>query len=244
MDRAAEGTAGGSADGSGGTAEVTAEVTADFWFDPVCPYTWIAAQWLREVTRVRPVGVRLRLMSLQVLNEGREVNPEDPGGEWGAYLWAPVRACAAVQQRYGHAALGRFYRALGIRLHHRGEWDGIERALSDAGLPREVAAAAWTTEYDAVIRSSHARAVALVGTDVGTPVVAVGGAAFFGPVVSPAPRGEAAGRLWDGVLKLASVPGFHELRRPAAAAPDFGPEPAAGAFPRVGHKSDGCPPTG
>ncbi|MEV5595120.1 disulfide bond formation protein DsbA [Streptomyces sp. NPDC052496] len=211
------GVAGSGASGGG--------VTADFWCDPVCPYTWIAAQWLREVALVRPVRVRLRLMSLQVLNEGREVDPEDPDGEWGAYLRAPVRACAAVEQRYGQGALDRFYRALGVRLHHRGEWDGIERALSDAGLPRDVAAAAWTTEYDAVIRASHARAVALVGEDVGTPVVAVGPVAFFGPVVSPAPRGEAAGQLWDGALMTASVPGFYELRRPAAAEPDFGPEP-------------------
>ncbi|KOT87714.1 DSBA oxidoreductase [Streptomyces sp. NRRL F-5755] len=197
----------------------------DFWFDPVCPYSWIAARWIREVARVRPVRVRLRLMSLQVLNEGREVNPEDPGGEWGDYLWAPVRACAAVEQRYGHAALDRFSLALGVRLHHRGEWDGIERALADVGLPREVAGAAWTTEYDAVIRASHARAVALVGEDAGTPVVAVDGVAFFGPVVSPVPLGETAGRLWDGALKLASVPGFWELRRPADPAPGPGPEP-------------------
>ncbi|OKI09263.1 disulfide bond formation protein DsbA [Streptomyces sp. CB02923] len=214
-------------DGEAGAAVSGRGVTADFWFDPVCPYTWVAAQWIREVARVRPVRVRLRLMSLQVLNEDREVNPEDPDGEWGAYLWAPVRACAAVEQRYGQEALGRFYRTLGTWLHHRGEWDGIERALSDAGLPREVAAAAWTTEYDTVIRASHARAVALVGADVGTPVIAVGGTAFFGPVVSPAPRGEAAGRLWDGALLMASVPGFYELRRPAAAEPDFGPAPAA-----------------
>ncbi|MEU2792297.1 disulfide bond formation protein DsbA [Streptomyces sp. NPDC007100] len=206
--------------------------TADFWFDPVCPYTWVAAQWMREVARVRPVRVRWRLMSLQVLNEGREVNPEDPDGEWGAYLWAPVRACAAVEQRYGQEALDRFYAALGVRLHHRGEWDGIERALVDAGLPGGLAAAAWTTEYDAVIRASHARGIALVGEDVGTPVIAADGAAFFGPVVSPAPRGAAAGRLWDGVLLMASVPGFYELRRPAAAEPDFGPEPAGDTRPR------------
>ncbi|MFH8348189.1 disulfide bond formation protein DsbA [Streptomyces sp. NPDC018045] len=210
-------------DGTAPAAAAGHGVTADFWGDPVCPYTWIAAQWIREVTRVRPVRVRLRLMSLQVLNEGRAADPEDPDGAWGAYLWAPVRACAAVEQRYGPQALDRFHRALGVRLHHRGEWDGIEGALSDAGLPRAVAAAAWTTEYDAVIRASHARAVALVGEDVGTPVVAVGGVAFFGPVVSPAPRGETAGRLWDGALKMASVPGFHELRRPAPAEPDFGP---------------------
>ncbi|UNO39861.1 DsbA family protein [Streptomyces sp. MST-110588] len=207
--------------------ECSARTAVDFWFDPICPYTWIAAQWIREVERVRPVRVRWHVMSLQVLNEGREVNPEDPGGEWGDYLWAPVRVCAAVERQYGQEALARYYAALGIRLHHRGEWDALGAALADAGLPEGPAEAARDTGYDAAVRASHARAMALVGDDVGTPVIRTEDAdgrqaAYFGPVVSPAPRGEAAGRLWDGTLLMASVPGFHELRRPPSGAPDFG----------------------
>ncbi|MEV2250215.1 disulfide bond formation protein DsbA [Streptomyces sp. NPDC050147] len=186
----------------------------DFWFDPVCPYTWLTSRWIREVERVRGVTVRWRVMSLSVLNEDLDVDPEDPEGQWGDYMRGPGRVCAAVSGRYGNEALGRYLDALGVRLHERGEWDGAERALVDAGLPTELAAVAWTREYDAAVRSSHERGIALVGPDVGTPVLSVPGAgAVFGPVVSPAPKGEAAGRLWDGVVLMAGVQGFCEVKR-------------------------------
>ncbi|MQA11485.1 MAG: disulfide bond formation protein DsbA [Pseudonocardiaceae bacterium] len=202
----------------------------DFWFDPACPYTWITSRWMVEVQRLRPVEVRWNVMSLAILNEGREVNPEDPDGEYGDelehYLWMPVRICAAVQQRYGHDALGRLYTALGVRFHNRGDWLGIPAALAEAGLPAELAEVAESTQYDDVVRASHAEGIGLVGMDVGTPVIAVPGAdgqriAFFGPVVSPAPRGELAAQLWDGTLLVAGVPGFFELKRTRTAEPSF-----------------------
>lgn len=200
----------------------------DFWFDPVCPYTWITSRWLVEVTRVRPVTVRWRVMSLQVLNEGLAVNPEDPDGEWGAYLWGPVRVCAAVERRYGSDTLGRFLTELGIRMHERGDWTAVDGALEALALPPELAAAFDDETYDEAVRASHAAAVELVGTGVGTPVIAFGGppgaarrVGFFGPVLSPAPAGEAAGRLWDGLLTLASVPGCYELKRTRTTEPDF-----------------------
>ncbi|GAA2441123.1 disulfide bond formation protein DsbA [Streptomyces macrosporus] len=201
--------------------------TVDFWFDPICPYTWLAFRWLREVEKVRPVRMRPRLMSLRVLNEGREVDPEDPDGRWGDYLWYPVRLCAAVEREYGADALVRLYEALGRRLHVRGEWDAFPDALAAAGLPARPAAAVESAAYDGAIRASHARAVALVGEDVGTPVIGLpapdgGRVGLFGPVVSPAPRGEDAGRLWDGLLLLASVPGFFELKRTRTGEPDVG----------------------
>ncbi|WP_026360029.1 DSBA oxidoreductase [Amycolatopsis nigrescens] len=197
---------------------------AEFWFDPVCPYTWITSRWMIEVTRVRPVALRWRVMSLSVLNEGLDENPE---GEWGDYMWAPVRVCAAVEQRYGSEALGRLYTALGSRFHLQGEWDALEASLSDAGLPVELADASLSTDYDQAVRSSHNEAMSLVGQDVGTPVIAVPGPngtriAFFGPVVSPAPRGDLAAQLWDGVLMVAGVPGFYELKRSRTQEPDFG----------------------
>lgn len=193
--------------------------TADFWFDPSCPYTWLASRWMLEVTEVRPVEVRWHVMSLSVLNEGRE---EDPEGDEEGYLWAPVRLCTAVAERYGQQALGRLFTALGERSHERGEWGGFAPALTAAGLPQELAAVAESAEWDPALRASHARAVALVGDDVGTPVIQVTEEdgrqyAVFGPVVSPVPRGELAGRLWDGVRSLAGVPEFYELRRPAPA---------------------------
>ncbi|MEU6003780.1 disulfide bond formation protein DsbA [Streptomyces sp. NPDC047197] len=196
--------------------------TADFWFDPVCPYTWLTSRWLREVERVRDVAVHWRVMSLSVLNEHLDVDPEDPEGQWGDYMRGPGRVCAAVSERHGSQALGTYLDALGVRLHERGEWDGAERALADAGLPTELAAVAWTDEYDDAVRVSHEQGLALVGPDVGTPVLSVRGAgALFGPVVSPAPKGEAAGRLWDGVVLMAGVQDFCELKRPYGAL-DFG----------------------
>ncbi|MEV6754072.1 disulfide bond formation protein DsbA [Streptomyces sp. NPDC051214] len=201
---------------------MTAPQDVDFWFDPVCPYTWLTSRWIREVERVRDVRVRWRVMSLSVLNEHLDVDPEDPEGQWGDYMRGPGRVCAAVAARHGSEALGRYLDALGVRLHERDEWDGVEPALADAGLPTQLAAVAWTEEYDAAVRASHEQGIALAGPDVGTPVLSVHGVgAVFGPVVSPAPKGEAAGRLWDGVVLMAGVQSFCELKR-AYGALDFG----------------------
>ncbi|MFJ7777569.1 disulfide bond formation protein DsbA [Streptomyces yangpuensis] len=202
---------------------MTEQRTVDFWFDPVCPYTWITSRWLVEVTKVRPVTVHWRVMSLSVLNEHRDDNPE---GEWEDYMWAPVRVCAAVEERYGQRALGDLFTAMGTRFHLQGDWGNLAGALADAGLPEENAEVAGSTAYDAAVRASHAQAVALAGGDIGTPVVSVvrpGGerVGFFGPVVSPAPTGETAGRLWDGLLLMAGVPGFYEVKRTRTEEPRF-----------------------
>ncbi|NYD51125.1 hypothetical protein BJY14_007108 [Actinomadura luteofluorescens] len=192
---------------------------ADVWFDPSCPYTWITTRWLLEAAEVRPVTPRWHLLSLAALNEGRDDDPEnDPEG----YLWLPARVCAAVTAEAGQAALGRFYTAFGTRVHERGEMGvrTIPDALAEAGLPEELAAAALDARHDGAVRASTAEGLARVGPHVGTPVVAVGGRAFFGPVLSRVPRGEAAGRLWDGTLLVAGTPGFHELKGRPHAAPD------------------------
>jgi hypothetical protein len=195
---------------------------ADFWFDPSCPYTWITSRWLLEAARVRPVEVRWHVLSLSVLNEDRD---DDPEGDPEGYLWLPVRICAAVNAQHGQEALGRFYTALGGRIHEGdGEWDpqAFRDSLTEAGLPGSLVGAATTEEYDAAVRASHWEGIAKVGTHVGTPIIAVTGenggeTAFFGPVLSRVPRGEEAGRLWDGTLMVASVQGFHELKgRPPA----------------------------
>lgn len=208
-------------------------VRVDFWFDPSCPYTWLTSRWMLEVERVRQVTVRWRVMSLSVLNEGRD---DDPEGDPEGFLWRPARVCAAVQLRYGHDALGRFFTALGVRLHHHGRWDDVAGALSETGLPRGLAAVAESTAFDDALRASHDEGIALVGDHFGTPILAVthgdvrdsdvtdgGGdrAAFFGPVISRVPRGEQAGRLWDGTLLVAATPGFHELKGTAHEPPEL-----------------------
>lgn len=192
--------------------------TADLWFDPSCPYTWRTARWLREVTQVRPVRVSWHVMSLSVLNEGRD---DDPEGDPEGFLWYPVRVCAAVRRQYGEDALRRFYTALWAP-HERGEqdWiDGLDSGLRAAGLPAELAEAGGSGEYDADVRASHAEGVARLGEHAGSPVLAVSGpdgssSAVFGPVVSAVPTGADAGRLWDALVLLTAVPGFHELKGP------------------------------
>jgi hypothetical protein len=187
---------------------------ADCWFDPSCPYTWMTARWLQEVERVRDVHVRWHVMSLAVLNEGRD---DDPEGDPEGWLWRPVRVFARVQEEHGQAALVALYRAYGEAVHVRGEWPDPRRLLRAVGLPEELAESADTSDHDELVRASHRSGIELVGTHVGTPVVAVGLgtptlSAWFGPVLSRVPVGEDAGRLWDGVTLVAGTDGFHELK--------------------------------
>jgi 2-hydroxychromene-2-carboxylate isomerase len=194
----------------------------DFWFDPVCPWAWITSRWMHEVQEVRPVTTRWHVMSLSVLNEGRDM-PERYQ-ELMRTGWGPVRVCIAAEKHGGPEVLGPLYSALGARFHHEKaprERATYEAALAEAGLPADLADAAESTEYDDAVRASHAEGIERVGYDVGTPVISVNGASVFGPVVSPIPRGEAAGRLWDGVLLIAGTDGFFELKRSRTRDPIF-----------------------
>jgi len=195
----------------------------DLWFDPLCPWAWITSRWLLEVEKVRPVRPRWHVMSLAVLNEGKDV-PEEYRKMLATEAWWGVRVAVAVEQRSGNEELGRFYTALGTRLHNRREPRSLETiaaALADVGQPADLIEAAESTDYDEALRKSHHDGMDRVGQEVGTPVIAVEDVAFFGPVVSPAPRGEAAGRLWDGVLLVAGTDGFFELKRSRTRDPIF-----------------------
>lgn len=198
---------------------------AEFWFDPLCPWAWMSSRWMTEVEKVRDVDVTWSVMSLSVLNEGREL-PED----YRALMdrgWGPVRVVIAAAEAHGDEVVKPLYDAMGERIHHRGETDFdavIAGALEEVGLPAELADAATTDDHDPRLRESHQRAMDLVGDDVGTPVIAVEDAAFFGPVVTPAPKGEAAGRLWDGCVLVAGTEGFYELKRSRTRGPVFDTE--------------------
>lgn len=198
-----------------------------FWFDPLCPWAWITSRWLLEVERVRPVLADWRIMSLAYLNliqrDGQGLT--DDYRDLMVRAWGPVRICAAAAENHGSQILGPLYSALGTRLHNHRRRDDpavIPEALEEAGLPRSLAAAATSTEFDQFIKDSHDQAFNEVGLDVGTPVLQVAGTALFGPVVTPAPRGEAAGQLWDGLVLIAQTDGFFELKRSRDRKPSFG----------------------
>lgn len=199
------------------------EITpVDFWFDPQCPWAWITSRWMVEVEKLRPVQVRWHIMSLSVLNEGKELSERYQ--QLMAQAWGPVRVCMAAQQKLGPGVLGDLYTALGTRFHQdKAPRDRatVDAALAEAGLPAELADAMDSTEYDDALRASHADGMDRVGYEVGTPVISVNGTSIFGPVVSPIPRGEAAARLWDGVQLVTATDGFFELKRSRTRQPIF-----------------------
>jgi Mycothiol-dependent nitroreductase Rv2466c len=195
----------------------------DFWFDPLCPWAWITSRWLLEVTTVRPVQPRWHVMSLAVLNEGKD-DLSERYQNFLAMAWGPVRVCMAAEQRSGPEVLGPLYTAIGTRFHReKAERNRatIEAALAEVGLPAELADAMESTQYDDALRESHKEGIERVGYEVGTPIISMNGTSIFGPVVSPIPRGEDAGRLWDGVMLVTQTDGFFELKRSRTREPVF-----------------------
>jgi protein-disulfide isomerase-like protein with CxxC motif len=197
--------------------------TVDFWFDPLCPWAWITSRWMLAVQEVRDVTTHWHVMSLGLLNADKE----DMDDQYKALMklaMGPVRVCIAAEQAKGPDVLLPLYTAIGNRIHLEGRRDDpnlLPESLEEVGLPADLASAATSTEFDEALRTSHHAGMDPVGYDVGTPVIHVNGLAFFGPVITPAPKGEAAGKLWDGVLLVAGTEGFFELKRSRDQPPTF-----------------------
>jgi hypothetical protein len=206
--------------------QATERTPVDFWFDPLCPWAWMTSRWVLEVAKARPLDITFHVMSLAVLNEGRDL-PEQYQ-ELMTKGWGPVRVVIAAEQAHGNEVVLPLYTAMGTRIHLQKQdldREMIVDALREVGLPESLADAAESTEYDTALRASHHAGMDPVGMDVGTPVIHVPGpdgpVAFFGPVVTPAPKGDAALRLWDGAVLVAGVPGFYELKRTRTQGPIF-----------------------
>ena len=199
-----------------------APATADFWFDPLCPWAWIASRWMKEVEQVRDVETSFHVMCLEYLNKDKDISDD-----YRATLepaWGPVRVCIAAEQKHGREVLLSLYTALGTRIHRDGEEisrELIAAAVAEAGLEPELVDAMDDESYDDAVAASHHEGMDQVGNEVGTPTIAFEGAAFFGPVLSKIPRADEAGQLWDGCVAVAKVPYFYELKRSRTEDLDF-----------------------
>jgi hypothetical protein len=200
-----------------------------FYFDPVCPFSWITSQWVRKVAAQRDYAVEWRFISLRLINADVDYAASFPAGEEEGHTAGLrlLRVAARVRAEHGPRAVGPLYQAFGAEIfdsagaarltaRDHGSRGFTEPLLQRAGLPAALAAALDDTSWDAELKAETEHALSLTGRNVGTPIIQYGppdGAALFGPVISRLPGDADAVRLWDHVVGLAEFPGFAELKR-------------------------------
>jgi hypothetical protein len=202
-------------------------VDVDLWFDPTCPWCWNTSRWLNEVARTRDLTISWRSFSLAMKNADRTEQSERRRVR-GEKTLRMLRVVEAARAAGADDVIGALYTEFGRRVHHEHEIDfDLGRALKDAGLDPELAAAADDADFDAAIAASMSQATDLAGDDVGVPILGfdVDGArrGFFGPILVHVPYGDEATRLWDGLMACAAVGGFSELKRRRDSGPQLPP---------------------
>ncbi|HWE61628.1 MAG TPA: DsbA family protein [Chloroflexota bacterium] len=183
-----------------------------FFFDPLCPFTWRASQWLREVRRQQPLDVQWRFFSLA-----------EAHGSPNELMRAPLRMAALARREGGNDAVDRVYLALGTAIHERGVdardqaalEQAFERALQEGDLDRDLLqrALADPSTWEDVL-ADHDEARERYGA-YGVPWLVLGEQTFGfnGPIMSEVPRGETAVELWRHLSWTLAQPYFYELKR-------------------------------
>lgn len=200
---------------------MSAQPKVEFWFDPICPWCWMTSRWISEVAEVRGFEIAWHPVSLAIINEGNDPGDHAEGMKQGQRMG---RVAVAAEELYGPDVVGKLYTAFGSRIHpgNREDWDTIiTESLGEAEFSGQLDLAADDERFDVTLRANTAHALDIAGPNVGVPVISIDGVAFFGPVVTPAPTGDLALQLWDGIRAAASVPGFYELKRGRTVGPQF-----------------------
>lgn len=195
----------------------------EMWFDTLCPWAWMTSRWLVEVAKVRDISIQWNVMSLYFLNESRSHISADYLDNAKKAL-GPLRIIVAGERLYGNQIAGELYTAFGEEIHLNKMKFSPElnsKVLSKFSFPVNLLSYADDVSLDESILKSHNSGIDRVGEDVGTPIVSIEGVSFFGPVISPTPKGEDAGKLFDGAFAVASYPGFFEMKRTRTVGPIF-----------------------
>lgn len=199
-----------------------------FWLDPICPWCWVTSLWIREVAVERELEVQWEPISLLLKNQPSADSPYFAPVKWSYGL---LRVLESVRATDGDTAVGDLYLEYGRRIHQAGEHEWpVAEALSSIGIDTKHADAFDDPAWDTEVRRRHDEGLALVGNDVGTPIISVLAddgheVAIFGPVITRVPSVADSLALWDSVAFLARLPEFHELKRTRTT----GPEVRAGA---------------
>lgn len=195
----------------------------EMWFDTLCPWAWMTSRWLTEVAKVRDISIQWNVMSLFYLNESRShISAEYLANAKNAL--GPLRIIVAAEKLYGNQVAGDLYTAFGEEIHLNKMKFSPElnaKVLSKFSFPDDLLQSADDSSLDELVLVSHKEGMSRVGEEVGTPIVSIDGVSFFGPVISPAPKGEEAGKLFDGAFAVASYPGFFEMKRTRTVGPIF-----------------------